>query len=174
MSIEDKHDQMTSKERIIASITGQPHDRCAVTPIFMAWAAHFIGHTYRDYYLNGDTLVRAQLAVVKAFNIDQISAISDPWREASGYGLSLSYPAQGVGKPNAWFIQSPEDIQKLKRLDIPSIERMQQRVDSIAAMAAQVGKTHSVLGWVEGPLAEYSDLRGLEQTLFDLIDKPDL
>ena len=42
---------MTPKERIYAIINGQPHDRPAVTPIFMAWAARFIGRSYRDYYL---------------------------------------------------------------------------------------------------------------------------
>ena len=51
---------------------------------------------------------------------------------------------------------------------------MQQRVDSVAAMVDEVGQTHSVLGWVEGPLAEYSDLRGLEETMLDLIDKPEM
>ena len=56
--------ELTSKERIMASIKGQPYDRTAVTPIFMAWAAHFIGRTYRDYYLDGDVLVGVQSAVL--------------------------------------------------------------------------------------------------------------
>lgn len=165
---------MTPKERVLATINGQPCDRVAVTPIFMAWCAHFIGQTYRDYYLNGDILVEAQLAVVKAFNIDQISAISDPWREASAYGMTFDYPEQGVGIPKERWIKSHEDLKKLKTLDITASERMQQRVDSVAAMAAAVGQTHSVLGWVEGPLAEYADLRGLEETLLDLIDNADM
>jgi general secretion pathway protein G len=32
-------------------------------------------------------------------------------------------------------------------------------------MAAEVGQTHSVLGWIEGPLAQYADLRGIENAL---------
>ena len=165
---------MTPKERIIAIINGQPYDRIAVTPIFMAWAAHFIGRTYRDYYLNGDILVQAQLAVVEAFDIDQISVISDPWREASAYGMTFDYPEQGVGKPRELFINTPDDVKTLKPLDMTASDRMQQRVDSVAVMAAEIGQTHSVLGWVEGPLAEYANLRGLEQTMIDLIDQPEL
>ena len=165
---------MTSKERIAASIKGQPRDRIAVTPIFMAWAGHFIGRSYRDYYLDGSVLVQAQLAVVRAFNIDQISAISDPWREANAYGLAFDYPAQGVGKPRELLIKAPEDVKKLKPLDIAASKRMQQRVDSVASMAAEIGQTHSVLGWIEGPLAEYADLRGVQDAMFDLIDKPDM
>ena len=163
---------MTSKERIYATVKGQACDRVAVTPIFMAWAAHFIGRSYRDYYLDGDVLVEAQLAVVREFNIDQISAISDPWREASAYGMEFDYPEQGVGKPKGLLITTPEDIKKISSLDVQASERMRQRVESVAAMSAQVGQTHSVLGWVEGPLAEYADLRGLENTMLDLMDKP--
>ena len=51
---------------------------------------------------------------------------------------------------------------------------MRQRVESVRKMAQEVGQTHSVLGWVEGPLAEYSDLRGLEETLMEFFDQPEI
>ncbi len=165
---------MRSKERILAAVNGQTYDRVAVTPIFMAWAAHFIGRSYRDYYLDMDVLVEAQLAVVRAFGIDQISVISDPWREASAYGMEFDYPQEGVGNPRALLVEKPEQISRIKPLDIAASQRMRQRVETVAAMSAKVGQTHSVLGWVEGPLAEYADLRGVENTMFDLMDKPDM
>ena len=165
---------MTPKERIYAILKGGSYDRPAVTPIFMAWSANFIGRTYRDYYLDGDVLAQAQLAVTKAFNLDQISAISDPWREASAYGMEFEYPPEGVGRPKEVFIKTQDDISKVKLLDIENAERTKQRIESVRKMAAEVGQTHSVLGWVEGPLAEYGDLRGVENAMFDLIDKPEL
>ena len=165
---------MTSKERIYAILKGASYDRPAVTPIFMAWAANFIGHTYRDYYLDGDVLVQAQLAVIRTFNLDQISAISDPWREASAYGMEFDYPADGVGRPKDVLIKTHNDISKVKLLDIENAERTKQRIESVRKMAAEVGQTHSVLGWVEGPMAEYGDLRGVENAMLDMIDKPEL
>ena len=165
---------MTPKERIYAIIKGESYDRPAVTPIFMSWSANFIGRSYRDYYLDGDVLVAAQLAVARAFNLDQVSAISDPWREASAYGMQFEYPPDGVGKPTGLLIKTHKDISKIKKLDIENAPRTKQRIESVRKMAAQVGQTHSVLGWVEGPLAEYADLRGLENTLLDLIDKPEI
>ena len=165
---------MTPKERIYAILNGQPCDRTAVTPIFMAWAAHFIGRTYRDYYLDGDVLAEAQLAVTKAFHLDQVSAISDPWREASAYGVEFEYPPEGVGKPAGTLIRNVEDIKKIGPLNPFDHSRMKQRIDSVARMAETVGQTHSVLGWVEGPLAEYADLRGLEAAMMDLMDRPEL
>ncbi len=165
---------MTPKERIYAILSGGPYDRPAVTPIFMAWSANFIGRTYRDYYLDGDVLAEAQLAVTRAFNIDQISAISDPWREASAYGMEFEYPPDGVGKPRDLLIKTSEDISLVKPFNIVNAERPKQRIESVRKMSGQVGQTHSVLGWVEGPIAEYGDLRGVESTMMDLIDKPEM
>jgi len=165
---------MTPKERIYAILQGGSYDRPAVTPILMAWSANFIGRTYRDYYLDGDVLVQAQLAVIRAFNLDQISAISDPWREASAYGMEFFYPADGVGRPKEVLIKTHDDISRLRPFDIENAERTKQRIESVRKMAAEVGQTHSVLGWVEGPLAEYGDLRGVESAMLDLIDKPEL
>jgi MtaA/CmuA family methyltransferase len=164
---------MTSKERLYAVIAGRSCDRPPVTPIFMSWAAHYINRTYRDYYLDGDVLVSAQLAVTKAFGIDQASAISDPWREASGFGMAFDYPEEGVGQPRGYLIDSDVDVRKLRPVDAAS-GRMGQRVESVRKLTEAVGRTHSVLGWVEGPLAEYADLRGLDKAMLDLIDKPEL
>jgi uroporphyrinogen decarboxylase len=140
----------------------------------MAWAANFVGRSYRDFYLDGDILADAQLAVTRRFNADQISAISDPWREASAYGMEFDYPEDGVGKPRDTLIKTNDDVSSLRKCDIENAERTKQRIESVAKMAEQLGQTHSVLGWVEGPLAEYADLRGLENALFDLVDKPDM
>jgi len=163
---------MTPKERVQATIRGEPVDHPAVTPIFMSWAAGFIGRTYRDYYLDGDVLVQSQLAVAKAFNLDQVSAISDPWREASAYGMEFDYPEHGVGRPHRVLIQSLQEVSRIRPFDIEHAERPAQRIESVRKMAQAVGRTHSVLGWVEGPLAEYADLRGVESMFLDLIDSP--
>lgn len=165
---------MTPKERIYATLKGNSFDRPAVTPIFMAWSANYIGHSYRDYYLDGDVLVAAQLAVTRAFNLDQISAISDPWREASAYGMEFEYPENGVGKPKDVLIKTADDMAKIRPLDIEDAERTKQRIESVCKMAAEAGQTHSVLGWVEGPMAEYADLRGVENAFLDLVDDPEM
>mgnify|MGYP000859476178 FL=1 len=163
---------MTPKERVYATIRGGSHDRPPVTPIFMAWSAHFIGRTYRDYYLDGDVLVESQLAVTRAFHLDQVSVISDPWREACAYGMALDYPEEGVGRPREMLLGCAADFDRIRPLEIEKAERCRQRIESVRKMAQAVGSTHSVLGWCEGPLALYADLRGVENMFMDLIDNP--
>lgn len=163
---------MNAKERIYATLKGEPTDRPAVTPIFMAWAANHVGHCYRDFYLDYKVLTKAQIAVTELFNIDQVSVISDPFREASAYGMEFDYPENGVGKYKEYFLRSPDDIVKLGQIDITGSRRTADRIEAVKVFAEKYRDTHSILGWVEGPIAEYSDLRGVESTLMDLIDKP--
>ncbi len=165
---------MTPKERLYAAIHGEPRDRVPVTPIFMAWAAHFVGRTYRDFYLDASVLAESQLAVTRAFGVEQTSAISDPWREASGYGMEFEYPDEGVGKPADPLIHSPDDVAALASVDLLAAPRVADRVAAVGKMAGEIGETHSVLGWVEGPLAEYADLRGVQESMMDLIDTPEM
>jgi hypothetical protein len=140
---------MTPKERIQATIRGQAYDRPAVTPIFMSRAAGFIGRTYRDYYLDGDVLAESQLAVMRAFNLDQVSAISDPWREASAYGMEFDYPEHGVGRPRGVLIRSPQDISRVRPFALEQAERPAQRIGSVRKMPGRRPNA-SVLGWLEG------------------------
>jgi MtaA/CmuA family methyltransferase len=112
--------------------------------------------------------------VTREFGVDQVSAISDPWREASGYGMEFDYPEDAVGVPKAPLLTCPEDVAKLGAVDVDAAPRMRQRVESVAAMATELGETHSVLGWVEGPIAAYADLRGVEATMMDLVERPEM
>jgi len=79
-----------------------------------------------------------------------------------------------VGRPKELLIKTRSEISRVKRFDIENAERTKQRIESVRKMAAEVGQTHSVLGWVEGPMAEYGDLRGVENAMLDLIDEPEI
>jgi MtaA/CmuA family methyltransferase len=165
---------MTSRDRCLAVVTGKAFDRAPVTPIVMAWGAHYVGRTYRDFYLSADVLVEANLALVRDFGVDQVSAISDPWRESCAYGMAFDYPPEGVGVPRAKLIDTRDDVRKLGPLDFDACERTRDRIEAVEKLSAQVGRTHSVLGWVEGPIAQYADLRGIERAMTDLMDEPDM
>jgi MtaA/CmuA family methyltransferase len=88
--------------------------------------------------------------------------------------MEFVYPPEGVGRPKEVFIKTREEISRVKRFDIERSERTRQRIESVRKMAARIGRTHSVLGWVEGPMAEYGDLRGVENAMLDLIDEPEI
>lgn len=163
---------MTPKQRFHATIRGEPRDRAPVTPIVMQWAAEYIGKTYREYYLDGNVLAEAQIAVARELNTDWVSVMSDPWCEASGYGMTFDYPNDGVGVPRNRVIETLDDARRLPPLDLDD-ERPRSRLRCIERESAEVGDAYPVCGWVEGPIAEYTDLRGLEVAMVDLLDEPE-
>ena len=163
---------MTPKERFYATVRGEPRDRAPVTPIVMQWAADYIGRSYRDYYLDGDVLADAQIAVANALNTDWVSVMSDPWCESSSYGMDFDYPADGVGVPRNRVIESLDDAGRLPPLNLDD-ERPRGRLRCIEREVTEVGDAFPVCGWVEGPIAQYTDLRGLEVAMVDLLDEPD-
>ena len=61
---------------------------------------------------------------------------------------------------------------KLKAFDPLVAPRTRDRIEAVRQYVSLVGNTHSILGWVEGPLAEYVDLRGLDNAMVDLIEEP--
>ncbi len=154
---------MSPKQRVYAAVQGQPVDRVPVTPIFMAWSAHFIGKTYRDYYLDGDVLARAQLAVTEAFELDQVMAISDPWREAEGYGMAVRLSAGGWASAGPR-IRSRDDAKNCAARRVRGAAGCCSVCRAWRSLA-RGGRTHSVW-WVEGD-GGVRRLRGMQESMLD-------
>ena len=164
---------MTSKERLYAVMQGKPVDRVPVVPIFMMYAAHFIGRSYRDFCLDGSVLAAAQIAIHEACDTDQLTTLTDPWRESHDFGMRLDYPPEGVGIPlDGPLLKQPGDLARLRLPVLASAPRMQDRIRAVDLLAKARGDRYSVLGWIEGPMAMYSDLRGLEDSLVELMEEP--
>lgn len=163
---------MNSLQRYLATLSGQPVDHLPRVPILMQYAAEFIGSNYGAFASDYRVLTAANLACARHFGTDQVSAISDPYRETQGFGAEIVYEENTV----PWCRKHPlEDSTDLSALPIPNpLEsvRMRDRIEAIRTYHAQVGGEYSVLGWVEGPGAEAADLRKLDNFFCDLMEDP--
>jgi MtaA/CmuA family methyltransferase len=162
---------MNSLERTLATVRNQPADFLPRVPILMQFAAEHIGHTYADFAADWRVLVEANLRCRDDFGFDQVSAISDPYRESQGFGAQIQY----LDDHAPCLVRPPlADIHDLSPLrldpDPEASERMLDRLLAIRAFKARVGGDCSILGWVEGPAAEAADLRGVQDFLMDLMD----
>lgn len=160
---------MNGYERYMATLEGGPVDFPARTPILMQFAAEFIGSDYAAFASDHRVLVEANVACAREFGIDQLSCISDPYRETHGFGSHITYVKNGP--PHSTHpLQETKDLSVLSTPDPHGSARMLDRV-----MAAELYHRHhhgeySILGWVEGPAAEAADLRNLMPFLIDLLD----
>lgn len=163
---------MNAFERYMGTVRRQPVDVIPRVPILMQFAAEHIGSNYGAFTADAEVLVRANEICAADFGIDQLSAISDPYRETSGFGGAITYVRDGVPRCTAPLA----DARDLTRLASPRSDtspRMADRLRAVAAYADRHRGAYSILGWVEGPAAEAATLRGTTNFLLDLYDDPD-
>jgi MtaA/CmuA family methyltransferase len=160
---------MNGLERYLAVLKGQPADVLPRIPIVMQYAAEHIGSNYAAFASDYRVLVHANAACAKDFGFDQLSCISDPYRETHGFGAAVRYVTDGPPRCEPP-LQDTKDLSRLRAPDPLQSERMLDRVRAAEAYRAAFAGQYSVLGWVEGPAAEAADLRGVSTFLVDLLD----
>ena len=82
---------MTGRERILAMYKGDAVDHLPLMPITMMFAGDWLGVNYRQYVTDYRLLAAAQVKVASDFDIDYVSTISDPAREASDLGAHIQW-----------------------------------------------------------------------------------
>jgi len=165
---------MTSRERVLAHLEGRPVDRLPLMPITMMFACDHIGARYRDYCTDYRVLVEAQIRTAETFGFDYVNTMSDPAREAADCGAVVEYfDNQPVALVEDQALLA--DKTKLASLKIPdplSGGRMHNALKALALYKERVGKDKMVEGWIEGPIAEGADLRGINTLMVDFYDDP--
>ena len=134
-----------------------------------------IGAPYLDYSTDDRVLVEGQIWVADTFDIDYVSAISDPAVEATDCGSPTVFFPDDPPANNG---QTPllGDKARLDHLELPPIapeSRRANRLRVIEGLKARVGERKLVEGWIEGPCAEAADLRGINTLMLDFYDDPD-
>ena len=162
---------MNSLERYLSVLRGNSADFLPRTPILMQFAAEHIGSDYARFASDYRVLVEANVRCAQEFGIDQLSCISDPYRETQGFGASIEYVENGVPRSTHPLIES-KDLSLLLRPDPFKSERMLDRVKAVQAYKERFAGKYSILGWVEGPAAEASTLRSPVRFLIDLLKDP--
>jgi len=164
---------MNSFERVINRLEGQAVDRPPNFNIMMQFAAHHIRQPLNHYYQDYRVLCAANFAVQQDFKLDVVQAISDPYRETADFGAEIEFPIDNLPLLHKPLIQEPGDLRKLISPNPATGKRMSDRLEAIRHMREQVGGQVAIMGWVEGALAQAADLRGVDNIMFDLVDRPE-
>ena len=153
---------------------GEPVDALANMAITMMKAADEIRVPYKTYAMDADAHARGQAAVSRKYAIDHVSGISDPAVEAADLGAVVIYredapPAIDDNEP---LLLDTARLLSLKVPDPWSTPRMRKRIDVVARLKKECGDDRAVEGWIEGPIAESCDLRGVSRIMMDFYDAP--
>ena len=119
-------------------------------------------------------LVEGQIRTAEEFGFDYVNTMSDPAREAVDCGAVVEFfDNQPVAIVEEKALLA--DKARLASLKIPDPlggGRMHNGVKALALFKERVGKEKIIEGWVEGPIAEAADLRGINTLMLDFFDDP--
>ena len=163
---------MTSLERTLAFIKGDQVDRIPFHPIIMRWAARYAGINYRDFCLDPGSKCKAMILCAKDFDIDWVTVMSDPWVEASAFGIHIEYPENNLPIDISGHFPDAKSAAKLRRYNPLKNIRCQNRLKEIHEFKRQLSDKLFIVGWVEGPVAEYVDLRKATNASYDFYIDP--
>ena len=165
---------MNGKERTISFLEGRPVDHVPFHPLVMQYAAQLTGVKYRDFCTDYRAQSKAMVGFARQHGLDWLHPAGWPYCEAIAYGLPVSFPEDGLPLAEDHLIHDPEaDLDRIRPLDIESSAIMMNRVEGVRYNKETVGDEFFLAAHCEGPLAEYTDLRGVENGLMDLIMYPD-
>jgi MtaA/CmuA family methyltransferase len=165
---------VNGRERIETMVEGGRPDSLPLMPITMMAAADVIGEKYGRYATDHRVHAKGQIAIAEKYDIDYVSAISDPAVEAHDCGASIMHfedqpPAIDERKA---LLADKEKLAALKAPDPAAGERMSNRLKVVSSLKREAGGERFVEGWIEGPCAESADLRGLNTLMLDFYDDP--
>lgn len=165
---------MTGHERILNHLAGKPVDRLPVMPITMMFACERIGARYRDYCTDYRVMVEGQIRTAAEFAFDYVNTMSDPAREAADCGAHVEYfDSQPVALvEDDALLADKTTLAKLKIPDPLGGGRMHNGIKALALFKERAGSELLVEGWIEGPIAEAADLRGINTLMMDFFDDP--
>jgi MtaA/CmuA family methyltransferase len=164
---------MNPLNRTIDFIEGRKVDRVPFHPILMRFAAAYAGVRYRDFCLSARHKCSANIICATDFQSDWVNTMSDAYAEAEAFGTVLSYPEDDLPKVKQYAVREISDIDRLTVRMTSDHSRMHERVLEIEEYRQKTSGGFFICGWVEGPLAEYCDIRDINLALTDLYEYPD-
>lgn len=165
---------MTSRERVLAHLAGQPVDRLPLMPITMMFACDGSGAMYRDYCTDFRVLVEGQIRTAEEFGFDYVNTMSDPAREAVDCGAKVQFfddQPVAIVEEHA-LLREKTALARLKIPDPLGGGRMHNGIRAVALLKEKAGREKIIEGWIEDPVAEGADLRGLNALMLDFDDDP--
>jgi MtaA/CmuA family methyltransferase len=164
---------MTGLERSLSFIKGEYVDHPPFHPIIMRWAAKYAGIKYRDFCLDPFAKCNAMILCAKDFSIDWVTVMSDPWAEASAFGIRVEYPEDNLPIDKSGHMPDAKTASQINHYDPLKNSRCCNRLTEIKEFRKYAENEFFVVGWVEGPVAEYVDLRGASEASVDFLLEPE-
>lgn len=168
----EKRIVMSGLERTLSFLKNRKVDRPPFHPIIMRWAAKYDNVLYRDFCTEPESKCHAMVRCARDFDLDWVTVMSDPWAEASAFGILVEYPENELPVDKGGHLSDAVSAARLKPYNPIENDRCRKRIEEIRIFKNTCSDLF-IVGWVEGPVAEYVDLRGATSASLDFLLDPE-
>ncbi len=163
---------MNSLERLIASGNGQPLDCVPVAPGIGHYAAIKAGQPMTDVAWNPELMAQVVIRSVERHGHDSCSPITDYGHGTESMGSRVVIRDWEQTYVSDFVVHSEADVSKLKLPDPLKDGRMPVIIECEQILVEKLGDHVGVNGGLSGPFSFAANLRGPQQILYDLMDRP--
>lgn len=165
---------LTSKERITLAINRKDVDRIPVFPTVHTCSPELIGETIKNFAQNADVMARSLLNALEKYDYDGIEVGVDPVIEAEVLGSEIVQPLNEPASVAKYLIVGKSDLGKIERKINPEREGRMPIVINATKILKEVLK-HNVFiqSVIMGPMNLATQLRGLQNLIYDFMDNGD-
>lgn len=167
-------EQMTSRERVLATIERKETDRIPVVPHQCGWSSNLIGRTWAEHANDPEVHAAAQLAVLEKTGVDGVVVNIGSPVEAHAVGCPVVEEDHNPVRISGEIVHSLEDVERLELPNPESDPYMRTMLGAMRILKHEVGHDVAIWGGVNAPFQVGGLLRGLKGWMRDTIKNPDL
>jgi uroporphyrinogen decarboxylase len=130
---------MNGYQRIHSALQGIMPDRRPVMLHNFMLAAREAGYTMKQYREDPEIAAKCHIQFVEKYQVDGILFDVDTALIASSVGVPTDYPEDAPARNHKALLQSLEEVEQLKEIDISSDRRIQHSVEAIKIMKKYFG-----------------------------------
>jgi uroporphyrinogen decarboxylase len=162
---------MTSKERTVAALTGQPFDRIPVNLLISDHAARVIGVGVGDYNNSAKLMAQGQVAAWRRYGADSVNTGPGLVGIAEAIGSTIAFPDSTPYVADHAVKEEP-DFYRLKVPDPERDGRLPLFLEAACMVIKEIGASVPLSMTTSGPFTTAANIRGTEQFLRDLRRNP--
>jgi uroporphyrinogen decarboxylase len=163
---------MNSLERLIASGKGEVLDRVPVAPGIGHYAAFSNGQPMTEVAFDPVLMAEVVIRSIERHGHDSCSPITDYGLGTESMGSHCVIREWEQTYVDDFAVKSPQDVALLKLPDPQKDGRMPVIIECEQILVEQLGDRVGINGGLSGPLSFAANLRGSQQILYDVVDRP--
>ena len=164
---------MTGHDRVMGVLEGRGADRAPLLPILHSGLAGLCGVRLGEYFTDAATMARVAVEGCRRFGFDGVQLSLGVTGEAESLGAKVDQPPDGGPVLRQHLLADLSNLDKLRPRDAACRGRMPLFLDALKRIRSEAGSTLFLLATLRGPLNITAQLRGIEDTLVDMIERPD-